>query len=114
MTRPMSREVLARYEASQIAAAGMPNGTCVRRARLWSVLELAHGRARTSDEAAAVVAAVNEEFCGDCPARLGCAQLARTDRYSGLAAGAAYDDGVRRSPRWVKPKPGRRSRKAAS
>jgi hypothetical protein len=108
----MSREVLARDAAVKMAAAGMPNAACTRRGRLWSVLERAHRRASTPEEAKEVIAAIREEFCGGCHALVGCHQLARVGEYTGLAAGAAYENGERQEPTWTAPKAGRAARAA--
>jgi hypothetical protein len=108
----MSREVLARDAAVKMAAAGMPNGACTRRGRLWSVLERAHRRASTPDEAKDVIAAIREEFCGGCHALVGCHHLAQVGEYTGLAAGAAYENGERQDATWTAPKAGRARRGA--
>ncbi|MGL5824987.1 MAG: hypothetical protein ACRCYU_09250 [Nocardioides sp.] len=109
--RPMSREVLARDAAVKLTAAEMPNGACTRRGRLWSVLERAHRRATQPEEARDVITAIREEFCGNCPARLACHQLAVTGEYTGLAAGAAYENGERQDATWTAPKAGRPGRR---
>ncbi|MCM0621789.1 hypothetical protein [Nocardioides bruguierae] len=105
--RPISREVLARNEAAKLAAAELPDGACTRRGRLWSVLERAHRRASTPEEAAQVVAAAREEFCAGCPALMACHRLAEVGTYTGLAAGAAYENGERQKDTWTAPKAGR-------
>lgn len=106
--KPKSREVLAREAAARVAAASMPPSACFGRGQLWSVLELAHRRAKTGEEATAVVAVARREFCGTCPVQMACHQLAATSEYSGLAAGAAYDSGERMEASWVVPRPGRK------
>jgi hypothetical protein len=105
--RPISRQVLARNEAARLAAAALPNGACVGRGRLWSVLERAHRQATTAEDAAEIVAATREEFCAGCPALLGCHRLAEVGTYTGLAAGAAYENGERQKDTWTAPKGGR-------
>lgn len=112
--RPMSRAVLAREEASKVAAAEMPNGPCAGRGALWGVLEMAHRRARTPDEAESVIRAVRQEFCGRCPALMRCGRLAETQQYTGLAAAAAYEEGERQAPDWVPPRAGAQRKKKAS
>lgn len=99
--RPMSAQTLARDAAAKMAASNMPNGDCHRRGRLWGILERAHRAARRPDEARNVIVTIREEFCGDCPARLACHQLASDGRYTGLAAGAAYEKGVRKEATWT-------------
>lgn len=105
--RPISRQVLARNEAAKLAAAELPDGACTGRGRRWSALEGAHRRATTSAEAARVVETAREEFCGECPAIAGCHRLAEVGSYSGLAAGAAYENGKRQKDTWTVPKAGR-------
>jgi hypothetical protein len=101
---------LARDAAVKMTAAGLPSGACTRRGRLWSVLERAHRRAASPDDAKEVITAIREEFCGGCPALLGCHQLAQVGEYTGLAAGAAYENGERQEPTWTAPKAGRARR----
>lgn len=111
--RPMSREVLARDAAAKLTASGMPAGTCSSRGRLWALLERTHRRASRPAEAHEVIVTIREEFCGQCPARLACHNLATTSKYTGLAAGAAYEVGERQSSTWTVPRAGR-SRARAS
>ena len=109
----MSRTALARDAVVKMTVSEMPNGACTRRGRLWSVLERAHRRASGPDEAREVITAVREEFCGGCPARLACHNLASVGQYTGLAAGAAYENGVRQDATWTAPKAGRSGRTAS-
>jgi hypothetical protein len=46
----------------------------------------------------------------DCPALLGCGQLAQVQEYTGLAAGAPYEAGARKPATWVVRPAGRRRR----
>lgn len=109
----MSREVLAREAAAKAAASDLPAGPCAGHSLLWTVLERAHRQARTAEESKDVVDAARREFCSRCPALMRCGVLAETQKYTGLAAGAAYEAGVRQAPNWIAPKAGAR-RKAAS
>ncbi|MDP3889835.1 hypothetical protein [Nocardioides sp.] len=109
----MSRETLARDAAVKLTVAGLPAGACTRRGRLWSVLEKAHRRATNPAESQEVIAAIREEFCDGCPALLGCHKLATVGEYTGLAAGAAYEEGQRQEAHWTAPKPGPRRREAS-
>jgi hypothetical protein len=111
--RPMSREVLAREAAAKAAAQDLPPGPCAGHSLLWTVLERAHRQARTAEEAKDVVDAARREFCGRCEALMRCGVLAEIQQYTGLAAGAAYETGVRQPPTWIAPKASR-ARKAAS
>lgn len=111
--RPMSTQTLAREAAVKLAASTMPDGGCTRRARLWSVLERAHRAARRPEDAAEVIGAIREEFCGECPARLACHQLAADGDYTGLAAGAAYEKGERKKSTWTVTTDSKKRRAAA-
>lgn len=102
------RAVLAADAAARIAGAH-----CKERTEDWNELERAHNAAPTSRESSEVVADV-VQICEGCPALAACAQWARTDEYSGLAAGAAYHRGERMSPRWVSQRSGRRPSARAS
>lgn len=99
--RPMSRKVLARA-----VAAGMPQGArCSGRA--WEQLEAQHAAAESPAEATALVALIRRSFCDGCPAFMTCARWAETERYTGLAAGGAYDKGSRQPAGWTVPRAGR-------
>ncbi|MFE6508082.1 hypothetical protein ACFVBP_10465 [Nocardioides sp. NPDC057764] len=108
----MSSSVLARDAARKMTAAAMPQGDCVRRGRLWRALEFAHRKATQPEDASNVIAAIQEEYCGNCPARLACHNLAQLSQYTGLAAGAAYEKGQRKEANWVAPKAGRATTRA--
>lgn len=96
--RPISVEVIARDAAAHLARASTAN--CVGAARRWDELEASHRRTRTPQGAASVVAEMAEEFCNDCPALMVCRRWAEAQQYTGLAAGAAYEDGLRMPPGW--------------
>lgn len=99
--RPMSRAVLA----SQLAAE-MPAGThCGGLA--WEQLEAQHYAAATPREAAEIVDLINTRFCSTCPALRTCQLWAETERYDGLAAGAAYKNGRAKPRTWTVPRAGR-------
>lgn len=92
--RPLSREALARQEAAKLAAATVPTGDCAGRGARITELEAEHRRGGAVG-ALGAVAQLRAEFCHDCPALLACANWAAVQEYTGLAAGAAYVDGVR-------------------
>lgn len=110
--RPISREVLARDAAAKMAAIAMPVGDCAGNGKRWSQLERQHRHARGA-AAKRVVEEVRGEFCSGCPALLACGQWAKTQEYTGLAAGAAYERGQRKESTWAVPVGGR-VRKVAS
>lgn len=113
--RPLSRDVLAREEASRLTATRLLDAggaACEGRGSTWSELEQRHRSLRTETEARALIEEIRAEFCGGCPLRLGCAQLAQTQEYTGLAAGAAYEKGARMDASWVV-RPRRRRRRAS-
>lgn len=89
--RPISRAHLARQLAAAITGAA-----CKGQGVLWGQWEAAHAAAATSAaaETAAVPAMV---LCAGCPETLRCASRAEVDRYTGLAAGAAYLNGARKA-----------------
>jgi len=89
--RGISRAVLAR----QIAAA-ITDPACDGQWKWWSEQEAMHARATTSAEAAAA-AGPAMMLCSICPEQQRCARRAELDRYTGLAAGAAYCNGKRKS-----------------
>jgi hypothetical protein len=105
--RPMSREVLARDAASRVAASTMPEGRCAGQGDRWTQLEQRHRRAG-AEKAQDVIEEISRDFCHGCPARVGCAQWASVQQYTGLAAGAAYEEGERQDPVWSVPRSGRR------
>lgn len=110
--RPQSREVLARDAASRMVAATMPEGACAGQGEKWTQLEQQHRRSGAG-KAQAVVEQIRRDFCDGCPARVGCAQWASVQEYTGLAAGAAYELGERQDPAWSVPRSGRSRRKAS-
>jgi hypothetical protein len=108
--RPLSRETLAREAAARLAVSRLAEGGCAGQGTTWSELEQRHRRARTETAAREVVDEIRHDFCGGCPALLGCGQWAQVQRYTGLAAGAAYEAGVRKEATWAVGPPGRRRR----
>lgn len=89
--RPISRAHLARQLAASIREA-----QCEGLSRSWSDWEAAHAAAITSDQAAAA-AAPAVALCAGCAEVDRCAERARLDLYTGLAAGSAWVNGVRKS-----------------
>lgn len=88
--RPMSRAFLARQITGSIL-----NAACKGRGAWWSEQEAAHAAAGIRVRAAAA-AADALAVCAGCPEIPLCAQRAAVDRYTGLAAGAVYVNGVRK------------------
>lgn len=106
--RPMSRSALARHEAATLAARHRgQEGGCGIGGKTLRVLERAHRRTTDPVEAAQIIEALRDDFCARCPLLVGCADWARVEKYTGLAAGAAYEKGVAQPPEWTVPKPGR-------
>lgn len=97
--RPMSQVVLARQASWHLADAN-----CAGAAGQWAQWEAQHMRASTRRRAAAAVRDA-AALCRDCPALAACADWAETEQYTGLAAGAVYENGRRRSDGWVAPGP---------
>lgn len=91
--RGISRRVLARHAADQEHR----RAACKGEWRLWDEAEKAHQLSRTRDEAAAA-AAPAMALCAQCPVLDACAEWAKTDEYTGLAAGAAWVEGAWRDP----------------
>ncbi len=110
--RPLSREVLARDAAARLAASSMEPGFCAGQGDRWTDLETRHRLARAG-QARAVIEEVRREFCDGCPALQGCADWARAQEYTGLAAGAAYEEGQRQKTTWSVPRAGRGGRRAS-
>ena len=88
--RPISKAHLAR----QLAAA-IIDAACEEQGSAWSGWEVEHASASTPTQAAAA-AAEAMALCGVCAETDRCAQRAELDSYTGLAAGAAYLNGVRK------------------
>lgn len=84
---------------------------CKGRGVWWSERERDHEAASTK-QAAAAAAEPALRLCKRCPDYEQCELQAQLDNYTGLAAGAAYVDGVRRDPARVRQMPTRRSRVA--
>ena len=97
--RPTSRAHLARQLSAAITAAA-----CKGHGLTWTSWELDHAVATTPAQAEAA-AGPAMALCRDCPVLLRCAQLATVDTCTGLAAGAAYLNGVRRPTAAVVPRP---------
>ena len=104
--RPISRAHLAR----QLAAA-ITDAACEEQGSAWSGWEVAHASASTPVAAAAAADAAMT-LCSGCPETERCAQRAELDSYTGLAAGAAYLNGVRKPTTTVVFRPEPPQRKA--
>lgn len=94
MITEAERQHQARNLAFRLARNNPP---CMGRLFWWTAIESAHASARNS-AAAAAAAAPAIALCARCDCRQLCGELAVIDRYTGLAAGAAYRNGQRRSP----------------
>lgn len=90
-------EKIARAQATITRLSDAP--TCGGKADFWAAAERAHMEA-TSAPAAMAAAAPAMALCAKCPLRTSgeCHAIAVDGDYTGLAAGAAYGNGVRRSP----------------
>ena len=104
--RPISKAHLARQLAAAITEAA-----CEKQGSAWSDWEVAHASANTPPQAEAA-AAPAMALCGGCPETDRCAQRAELDSYTGLAAGAAYLNGVRKPTTTVVFRPDPPQRKA--
>ncbi len=88
----MSRAHLARQLTAAITQAA-----CKGQSRWWTECENAHAAATTPAQAQAA-AAPAMALCAGCPEVTQCAARAELDSYTGLAAGTAWVNGVRRPP----------------
>lgn len=96
--RPISKAHLARQLTAAIREAA-----CEGMSRAWTDWELAHAAA-TDSKAAERAARPAMRVCRGCPELVRCTERAELDRYSGLAAGAAWLNGVRNATSVVVPK----------
>ncbi len=87
--RPISRVHLARQLTAQIVDAA-----CDGMGEQWSAWEAAHAAAPTNEAKAAAAAPALVLCRRGCPEVQLCAERARVDSYTGLAAGDAWTDGV--------------------
>lgn len=104
--RPISKAHLAKQMAAAITEA-----SCEEQGRAWSDWEAAHAAASSPTQATAA-AADAMALCAGCPETDRCAQRAELDSYTGLAAGAAYLNGVRKPTMTVVFRPDPPQRKA--
>lgn len=75
----------------------LDENNCGGAARVWKAAEAKHAastKIASAEKAAAEVLAL----CVDCPVRARCFEWARTDSYTGLAAGLAWAGGVPHLP----------------
>lgn len=84
---------LRRIARAQELAVGLLDGVCAGYPELWNSVEIAHRRA-TTPVSAADAAGLALELCVGCPVIDRCRSWAKTDQYTGLAAGLAWEDGV--------------------
>jgi len=91
---------------AQDASAQLKGALCKDHRDLWNVQEASHESA-SSQFAAAHHAAPLLEICVSCPVINRCRRWASVDKYTGIAAGAAWVNGVVRPPEWVRHQRGR-------
>lgn len=82
---------------AQDAAAALDDAECKGHGADWTRAEHAYRAARNPDDAEAA-AWVVLTLCAACPVAELCTEWAEVDRYTGLAAGSVYTDGVARPP----------------
>jgi hypothetical protein len=107
--KQLSRSIIAADAASRIAEAN-----CRDAGPTWNTLEAQHEEAHFPKESADIVADARENFCTGCPAFQACDQWAKAEKYTGLAAGAAFLRGERKPDTWVSRRTGRPKLKQAS
>jgi len=94
--RGINREVLARDAASRLSLAA-----CKESQEIWDEQEKVHGSAKV--QAIARKAAVPLlRICAGCSVLGECRKWAQIDRYTGIAAGTAWVNGVERPTHWVR------------
>lgn len=98
-SRRLSRnlDVIARDAAARIDGAA-----CDGKHQLWGRQEAAHAAATTQTDARAAAAPLLR-LCATCPlhAVAACADWARKDQYTGIAAGSAWQVGKPQPAHWV-------------
>jgi hypothetical protein len=92
-----------RVPLARIASAEVEPAQCKGRGKWWTRKEAEHAAAVDS-ESAAKAAKPALRLCGRCPAYELCKYWAELDKYTGLAAGAAYLNGRRKDPAKVRQK----------
>jgi hypothetical protein len=86
---------------ARAAAARLREAACKNQSAFWNAQEAVHGAAETQ-AAARVAAWPLVEVCHGCPVVQLCAEWASVDRYTGIAAGAAWVNGRQRPLHWVR------------
>jgi len=99
----IDREVLARDAAARLYAAA-----CKESRKVWDEQERIHAEAR-SQAIARRAARPLLRICAGCPIITECRAWAETDRYTGIAAGAAWVNGVEKATHWVRRQATRRA-----
>ena len=97
-----SKVVLAQHAAAQLVAAA-----CGEERDTWNRQEQLHDAA-TTQAAARAAATPLLAICASCPIVAECRQWAVVDEYTGIAAGAAWVNGVEKQAHWVPRRPPRR------
>lgn len=85
---------------AQQAAARLVANACGEHTDTWNRQEQLHASASTQAEARAAAAPLLR-ICGSCPIVDECRQWAVIDRYTGIAAGSAWVNGVPKPAHWV-------------
>ena len=94
--RGINRVVLARDAASRLSLAA-----CKESQEIWDEQEKAHGSA-TVQAIARQAAVPLLRICAGCSVLGECREWAQIDRYTGIAAGTAWVNGVERPTHWVR------------
>jgi hypothetical protein len=100
--RGISRQVLASE-----AAYAVPSGACKDELRLWNRQEALHEGA-ANQAGAAIAAAPLLDLCSTCGSRGACYRWAEAEKYTGIAGGAAWVNGVTKPVHWVRRQADRR------
>jgi hypothetical protein len=95
-------QVLARAAAARLHAAA-----CRGQLEPWNDGEYLHAMALTQGEARTAAAPLLA-VCAQCPVQPECRDWAQVDKYTGIAAGSAWADGVQAPAHWVPGHPPRR------
>lgn len=107
---PRRRRPKVDVERAQAAARRLLAGACRNMGWLWNRQEGLQAAAVTRQEAMDAVVPLLE-VCASCPVVAECRVWAMEDSYTGVAAGAAWQDGQERPYSWI---PGHPLRQQAS
>lgn len=95
-----SLHVASRVATAQSLSWDLHPAACKHHTTWWGHWEeqLAATPITQDRHARSALVALAARLCVDCPVRAPCAERARTDDYSGIAAGAEYSKGHRHEP----------------